>query len=464
MNLSRIKNIGVVGAGIMGHGIAQTFALGGYDVILNDISDEVLQRAIQQIRSNLDTFVEFGITTREAAREALRRIRTTKDFKKSVKEADFIVEALSEVMDLKKEFFKDLDRYCLSHAIIASNTSGLSLTAMVSEFRRKEQVVIAHWWNPPHIIPAVEIVRGEYTSDETADIVYRLLSAIGKRPVRILKETPGFLGNRLQFALYREVLACLKEGIASAEDIDATVKGSFGFRMPTIGPLETSDFGGLDTFLYITEYLFKDLDRSTEPPEILVEKVKQEKLGVKRGEGFFLYPPGKKEERIKERDRQFLQRLKCLYLKDSNKEEIRKSAGKTIDEIIVGDSVQITKTITEEIVNEFARVTGDTNPVHTDPVYAEKTMFKGRIAHGVYSLGIFSTILGNILPGYGTIYLSQEVKFLAPVRIGDTIIARVEVVELIPGKNRVKFRTTCTNQDGKLVVDGFAWGMPPKRE
>jgi 3-hydroxybutyryl-CoA dehydratase len=140
------------------------------------------------------------------------------------------------------------------------------------------------------------------------------------------------------------------------------------------------------------------------------------------------------------------------------------SEGMSIQELKIGDSAQIVKTITEEIVNEFARVTGDTNPVHTNPAYAEKTMFKGRIAHGVYSLGIFSTILGNILPGYGTIYLSQEVKFLAPVRIGDTITAKAEVIELILEKNRAKFRTTCTNQDGKLVVDGVAWAMPPKKE
>ena len=140
------------------------------------------------------------------------------------------------------------------------------------------------------------------------------------------------------------------------------------------------------------------------------------------------------------------------------------SKGKSIYELKVGDSAQISKVITEEVVNDFARVTGDTNPVHTDQAYAEKTIFKGRIAHGVFSLGIFSTILGNILPGYGTIYLSQEVKFIAPVRIGDTITARVEVIELIPEKNRAKFRTTCTNQDGKEVVEGIAWGMPPKKE
>jgi len=136
--------------------------------------------------------------------------------------------------------------------------------------------------------------------------------------------------------------------------------------------------------------------------------------------------------------------------------------GKSIHELKIGDSAQTSKTITEEIVNEFARVTGDTNPVHTDQAYAEKTKFKGKIAHGVYSLGLFSTLLGNILPGYGTIFLSQEVTFLAPVRIGDTITARVEVVELLAEKNRAKFRTTCINKDGQMVVDGTAWAMPPK--
>jgi len=138
--------------------------------------------------------------------------------------------------------------------------------------------------------------------------------------------------------------------------------------------------------------------------------------------------------------------------------------GKSIHELKVGDSAQISKTITESDINDFAKVTGDFNPVHLDQTYAKKTIFKGRIAHGLLSVGLLSTVLGTILPGYGTIYLSQEVRFLAPVRIGDTITAKVEVIELIPEKNRAKFRTTCINQDGKEVVDGVAWAMPPKKE
>jgi len=140
-----------------------------------------------------------------------------------------------------------------------------------------------------------------------------------------------------------------------------------------------------------------------------------------------------------------------------------KFEGKSIAELKVGDSVEWSRTVTEEDIKLFAKATGDFNPIHLDQTYAEKTFFKGRIAHGLLSLGYISTVLGNILPGHGTIYLSQEVKFLAPVRIGDTITAKVEVMELNPGKNRVEFKTICFNQDGKTVVDGAAWVMPPKR-
>jgi len=135
--------------------------------------------------------------------------------------------------------------------------------------------------------------------------------------------------------------------------------------------------------------------------------------------------------------------------------------GKTIDTLKVGDSAQITNTITETVIHDFAKATGDFNPIHLDQTYAEKTQFKGRIAHGALSIGYISSVLANLLPGPGSIYLSQEIKFLAPVRIGDTLTAKVEVIELIPDKNRAKFKTTCTNQRGEVVVNGTAWIMPP---
>ena len=135
--------------------------------------------------------------------------------------------------------------------------------------------------------------------------------------------------------------------------------------------------------------------------------------------------------------------------------------GKPIDKLKIGDSAQIIRTITEKDVELFADAIGDHNPIHMDQAYAEKTRFNGRIVHGAYSIGLISGVLGNVLPGHGTIYLSHEVKFLAPVRIGDTLTVKVEVMEILPEKNRVRFRTTCVNQDGKEVVDGMAWGMPP---
>ena len=137
--------------------------------------------------------------------------------------------------------------------------------------------------------------------------------------------------------------------------------------------------------------------------------------------------------------------------------------GKTIDTLKVGDSAQITNTITDTVINDFARATGDFNPIHLDQAYAEKTFFKGRVAHGALSVGNISSVLGNLLPGPGSIYLSQEVRFLAPVRIGDTITAKVEIIDLIPDRNRVKFKTTCTNQEGKVIADGIAWAMPLKK-
>jgi len=145
------------------------------------------------------------------------------------------------------------------------------------------------------------------------------------------------------------------------------------------------------------------------------------------------------------------------------KEFIMTIKGKSIHELKVGDTAEISKSITEEVINDFAKATGDFNPIHLDQAYAEKTFFKGRIAHGLLSVGFLSAILGNILPGHGTIHLFQEIRFLAPVRIGDTVTARVEVIELIPEKNRAKFKTTCVNQEGKEVADGIAWVMPPKK-
>jgi len=297
----------------MGHGFAQIFAQKGYPVSLYDIDEKILKAALARIGANLDTFIEFGMIREKEKKTTLAKISTFTSLEAAVGKADFVLEAVPEILELKKEVFAQLDRLAPPHAILASNTSGLSITAMASVTRRPEKTVIVHGINPPTIIPVVEIVRGEKTSDETAGLCYRLLLKLGKKPVRVQKEVPGFLFNRLQLALYREALYCLETGIAAAEDIDTVVKAGYGFRSANLGPLETSDFGGLDTFYRLAQNLFPDLSSARSAPPVLERLVQQGKLGVKTGEGFYAYPPATARKKTRERDKRLLQQLKLFH-------------------------------------------------------------------------------------------------------------------------------------------------------
>lgn len=312
MKLSQIKRVAIIGAGIMGHGFAQIFAQKGYPVFLYDIDGAILEKSLKRIDANLDTFIENGLLRKKEKGPVLNRITLITDLEAAVRNVDFVLEAVPELMDLKKEIFKKLDHFAPPHAILASNTSGLSITEMGSVTGRPEKTIIVHGINPPTIIPVVEIVRGNKTTDETADLCYRLLLKLGKKPVRVLKEVPGFLFNRLQLALYREALYCLETGVATAEDIDRVVKAGYGFRLANLGPLETSDFGGLDTFYRLAQHLFPDLSDAKSAPPVLEKFVKEGKLGVKTGEGFYSYPSAVAKKKIRERDRRLIQQLKLF--------------------------------------------------------------------------------------------------------------------------------------------------------
>jgi len=312
MKLSQIKRVAIIGAGIMGHGFAQIFAQKGYPVFLYDIDAGILEKARERIDANLDTFIENRLLRKKEKKPVLNRITLITDLEAAVRNVDFVLEAVPEIMDLKKDIFQKLDRFAPPHAILASNTSGLSITEMGSVTRRPEKVIIVHGINPPTIIPVVEIVRGNQTTDETADLCYRLLLKLGKKPVRVLREVPGFLFNRLQLALYREALYCLETGVATAEDIDGVVKAGYGFRLANLGPLETSDFGGLDTFYRLAQHLFPDLSDAKSAPAVLEKLVKEGNLGVKTGAGFYTYPPTVAKRKIRERDRRLIQQLKLF--------------------------------------------------------------------------------------------------------------------------------------------------------
>jgi 3-hydroxyacyl-CoA dehydrogenase len=258
-------------------------------VILHDIKAEQLEKATKTIQTNLKTFVESGSLTSKEAEATLQRITSTSNLEEAARISDFVLEAVPEVLDIKKSIFKELDRLCPAEVILATNTSGLSITEIAKATQFPSRVVGMHWWNPPIVIPAIEVIRGELTSEEALSITKELVSKIKKIPVIVKKDIPGFLGNRMQYALMREAIAMLNEGVASAEDIDMMIKAGIGFKFPVMGPLETIDMAGLDIFYRVSQYLYGKLDQSPSPPAIVKEKVEKNELGLKTGKGFYDY-------------------------------------------------------------------------------------------------------------------------------------------------------------------------------
>jgi len=291
----------------MGHGIAQVFSQAGYEVWLLDTREDILEHAVTQIRANLSLFEEENLLAPAETEAVLARIRTTIDLPEAVRDTCYVTEAVSEDLAIKRKIFNALEVSAPQDAILASNTSGLSVTDISSEMRTSERVIGTNWWNPPHILPLVEIMTGRSTSKETLKRTRSILTDIGKKPITILKPIRGFVGNRLQMALLREALNLLEQGVASIEDIDRAVSFGPGFRYPVLGPFGVCDFGGLDVFYHLSEELFVDLDASSTPPTILRKLTQTGRLGLKSGEG--LYDYRNQGDLVKERDRKLLAML-----------------------------------------------------------------------------------------------------------------------------------------------------------
>ncbi len=305
----------VVGAGLMGHGIAQVFARAGCIAGLYDVDQGALEQALRSIRSNLETFVEEGLIKDSEVDSILSRIHPTLDLQEAVQGVDFVVEAAPEDMEVKRDLFRRIGEAAPAHAVLASNTSMLPVSRFGNDAAGKDRQVITHWFNPPHIVPVVEVVRGEETSEKTLRLTIDLLKAVGKTAVRVEKEIPGFLVNRIQTAMFREVLSLLEQNVASVEDLDKAVKGSFGLRLGVIGVLETMDMAGLDLMLKGTSHLYRFIDNAREPHKVLLKKVEKGDLGIKTGRGFYNYGPaeqGGSIDNIKERDRKLLRLLNAL--------------------------------------------------------------------------------------------------------------------------------------------------------
>ena len=281
-----IRTIAVIGTGTMGRGIAYLAAVAGYETILHDADNGALDAARSSIDSTLRKGVDKGKISDEAAKSAIERIHLATELEPAVHGADLIIEAVPENFELKKDLFAQADLFCGEDAILASNTSSISITELASNVERRDRFVGLHFFNPPHVMKLIEIVRGDRTSDQTITQVREVAEKMGKTPI-IVRDSPGFATSRLGVAIGLEAMRMFEEGVASAEDIDRAME--LGYNHP-MGPLRLTDLVGLDVRLGIAEYLAQTLGPRFEPPQILRDMVAGGRLGQKTGKGFYDWP------------------------------------------------------------------------------------------------------------------------------------------------------------------------------
>lgn len=301
MKIQDVKKVAVLGAGTMGSGLAQVFAAAGYKTILYDIAPASLEKAITVVKTSLRTFVEMNLMPDSRVEEVLGNIETTLSLETAVCDADLVVEAIIEKIDVKSALYQQLDKLCPNRTVIASNTSFLDIFKVMPE-RRLPNTVIAHWFAPPQIVPLVEVVRGEQTSDETVEFMVAILRQADKVPIVMEKFVPGFCVNRIQRIIGREVFFLLDNGYITPENLDLAVKASIIPRSMVLGFVQRYDFTGLDLSamnLENKDFIEPPLDNS---PRSLIEKVKKGEYGVKTGKGFYDYSDRKLEDVLKVRD------------------------------------------------------------------------------------------------------------------------------------------------------------------
>ncbi len=287
-----MKNISVIGAGTMGNGIAHVFAQSGYNVSLIDVSADALTKAINTISKNLDRQVAKGSLTEEDKNKAIKNITPFTILKEGVKNADLIVEAATENIDLKLKIFKDMDENAPAHCILATNTSSISITKMAAVTKRADKVIGMHFMNPVPVMKLVEVIRGYATSDEVTDTIMKMSKNLGKVPTEV-NDYPGFVANKILMPMINEAIVTLHEGTAGVEEIDTVMK--LGMAHP-MGPLQLADFIGLDVCLSILRVLHDGYGNPKYAPcPLLVNMVMAGKLGVKSGEGFYVHTPGSKD-------------------------------------------------------------------------------------------------------------------------------------------------------------------------
>jgi 3-hydroxybutyryl-CoA dehydrogenase len=275
--------IAVVGAGLMGHGIAQVFALAGHDVTIYDAVKANLDTAKERIRTNLKDLGDDE--------SAVERVMPVADLGAAIGEADYVVEAVLEDLPLKQKLFGEIEKRVRPDTILASNTSVIPITDIMKGLEKRERALGTHWWNPPYLVPLVEVIETQWTSPATIDFTMRLHADAGKTPAHVKKDVPGFIGNRLQHALWREAIALVENGICDAQTVDEVIKAAFGRRLAVLGPLENADMVGTDLTLAIHKTVLPAIDSRPAPSPYLEKLVREGKLGFKSGAGFRTWTP-----------------------------------------------------------------------------------------------------------------------------------------------------------------------------
>jgi 3-hydroxybutyryl-CoA dehydrogenase len=281
-----MKTIAVIGAGMMGPGIAQVFATHGHPVQVQGRTAAKLSTVKDRIRTNLTRMADYGLVESSEIHNILDRIGVTGELGLALRNADVVIEAITEDLGMKQELFADLDRLCPADTILCSNTSVMSITQIGERAIHRDRIVGTHFYQPPFLVPLVEVVRTEFTAPAHMDTVFELMQSAGKVPVRVQKDVPGFIANRMQHALWREAFALIDEGICDAATVDTAISNSFGLRLPVLGPVANADLVGLDLTIAIHNYVLPHLNVSTVPCDTLRARVKEGKLGFKTGSGF----------------------------------------------------------------------------------------------------------------------------------------------------------------------------------
>jgi 3-hydroxyacyl-CoA dehydrogenase len=303
----------VIGTGMMGPGIALTLALGGLRTTILSRHADTAQAGLAKSLSQLGILESNALAAPEKVGQARQALTASADFDNSIGGADLVVESGPEIMEFKQDLFARMDAIAKPNAVLASNTSGLSITDIASKCTRPQRVLTTHFWNPPYLMPLVELVKGRQTTDAVVDAVRQLLEHCGKVPVVVKKDTPGQLGNRLQMALVREAVNIVQEGIADAEAVDLAAKTGFGLRLPVYGILEHQDMVGLDLGSRVLDYVTRDLNNAPGLPRLVSEMLERGDLGVKTGRGFYDWSQRDPEAVKARRDRFVLAFLKAGY-------------------------------------------------------------------------------------------------------------------------------------------------------